>query len=178
MQLGRSRRSYFNFGGVPTQYKVAFRLDCFTVIQTKLKHIWKWRRIKKTSMKPLYSDHRIFTPDVHTGKNANPSPVRPGSIFFWDEADTRDCRQWFSLTQLLAALHPHVEDVFIAPGALGTMCFSGPSRINGPVGLERSITSTSRWGRPPFHSRIGFFELIHQLPSVAKCLKTSKNEIE
>lgn len=125
-------------------------------------------------MKSLYFDHHIFTPDIHTGKNVIPAPVRPGSIFFWDEADTRDGRLWFSLTQLLAALHPYVGYVFIAPGALGTMCFRGPSRINGPVGLEQSITSTFRWGGPPFHSRIGFFELICQLLSSAKCLKTAK----
>lgn len=48
-------------------------------------------------------------------------PLRQRSVLFGDEVGTRRRRQWFSLTQLLAALYSYVGEVFIASGALGTV---------------------------------------------------------
>lgn len=51
----------------------------------------------------------------------SPFPVRQNGILGRDVVVPRDLRQCSCLTQLLAALHPYVGDVFIVPGALDTV---------------------------------------------------------
>lgn len=80
-------------------------------------------------------------------------PVRQKSFFFGDEVDTRRLRQWFFLTQLLAALYPYVGEVFIASGALGTLyALKGQAELMGLSYWNQASQAPPTGADPLFYS--------------------------